>query len=65
MCPLGIDFSNDPLLQGRNFPLLQKAGVDPEADEGLIRFQDPKMIAGFIESCRKLRLWGREMAVKL
>jgi catalase len=46
-------------------PLLQKAGVDPNADEGLIPFEDPEMIAGFIESCRKLRLWGREMAVKL
>ncbi|WP_442578180.1 catalase [Mesorhizobium sp. ASY16-5R] len=46
-------------------PLLQKAGVDPEADEGLIGLSDPKAIAGFIESCRKLRLWAREMAVKL
>jgi catalase len=46
-------------------PLLQKAGVDPEADEGLIEIEDPKAIAKFIESCRKLRLWSREMAVKL
>jgi catalase len=46
-------------------PLLQKAGVDPEEDEGLIELSGPKAIAGFIESCRKLRLWGREMAVKL
>ena len=46
-------------------PLLQKAGVDPEADEGLIELEDPKAVAGFIESCRKLRLWSREMAVKL
>ncbi|RUX09180.1 catalase [Mesorhizobium sp. M8A.F.Ca.ET.059.01.1.1] len=46
-------------------PLLQKAGVDPKADEGMIDLTDPKAVAGFVESCRKLRLWGREMAVKL
>jgi catalase len=46
-------------------PLLVKAGVDPEADEGLIALDTAKAIPGFIESCRKLRLWGREMAVKL
>jgi catalase len=46
-------------------PLLQKAGVDPDADEGMIDLGDPKGIASFIESCRKLRLWSREMAVKL
>ena len=46
-------------------PLLQKAGVDPDADEGLISLDDKKAIAGFIESCRKLRLWSRETAVKL
>ncbi len=46
-------------------PLLRKAGVDPDADEGLIGIGDAKAIAGFIESCRKLRLWSREMAVKL
>ena len=48
-----------------SIPLLQKAGVDPEADEGLIELEDPKAVAKFIESCRKLRLWSREMAVKL
>lgn len=41
-------------------PLLKKAGVDPEADEGLISFDGPASIKGFIESCRKLRLWRRE-----
>ena len=45
--------------------LLQKAGVDPEADEGLIALDGAKAIAGFIESCRRLRLWGRETAVKI
>ena len=46
-------------------PLLRKAGVDPKADEGLIGLDGSKAIAGFIGSCRKLRLWSREMAVKL
>jgi len=46
-------------------PLLRKAGVDPDADEGLIGLGDAKAIAGFIQSCRKLRLWSRETAVKL
>ena len=46
-------------------PLLQKAGVDPAADEGLISLDDPKAVAEFVEACRKLRLWSREMAVKI
>ena len=46
-------------------PLMQKAGVDPEADEGLIALKDPTSVAEFIEGCRKLRLWARESAVKL
>ena len=46
-------------------PLLEKAGVDPGADEGLIELTGPEAIVGFIDSCRKLRLWSREMAVKL
>jgi catalase len=47
------------------FPLLQKAGVDPEEDEGLVALDDAKAVAGFVQICRKLRLWSREMAVKL
>jgi catalase len=39
--------------------------VDPEADEGLIDIGGSKAVAIFIQSCRKLRLWSREMAVKL
>lgn len=45
--------------------LLRKAGVDPQADEGMIALGEPGAVAAFIESCRKLRLWSREMAVKL
>ena len=46
-------------------PLLQRAGVDPAADEGLIAIDQSKAIATFIQLCRKLRQWSREMAVKL
>jgi catalase len=46
-------------------PLLAKAGVDPRADEGLIALDTPKSVLGFVESCRKLRLWARESSVKL
>jgi catalase len=46
-------------------PLFRKAGIDPEADEGLVNLEGSKAIVGFLESCRKLRLWSREMAVKL
>lgn len=45
--------------------LLEKAGVDPEADDGVISLDGPKSITGFIESLRKLRLWTRESSVKL
>jgi len=44
--------------------LLQKAGVDPKADEGLIVLDDTKAIAAFIEGCRNLRLWSREVTTK-
>jgi catalase len=47
-------------------PLFEKAGVPlDEEDEGLIPFDSADAIAGFIQSCRKLRLWAREQKVKL
>ncbi|MBS7552888.1 catalase [Ancylobacter dichloromethanicus] len=46
-------------------PLLAKTGVAPDADEGLIALEGPTSAAKFVESCRKLRLWAREAAVKL
>jgi len=46
-------------------PLLRRAGLDPDADEGLVLLKDAKSIAGFVESCRKLRLWARESSVML
>ncbi|RWQ68472.1 catalase [Mesorhizobium sp.] len=46
-------------------PLLAKAGVDADADEGLIRLESNKAAEKFVQACRKLRLWAREAAVKL
>ncbi|MFG1397984.1 catalase [Roseixanthobacter pseudopolyaromaticivorans] len=46
-------------------PLLAKAGVARDADEGLIPLDGAASMAKFIESCRTLRLWARETAVKL
>ncbi|TJV24802.1 MAG: catalase [Mesorhizobium sp.] len=46
-------------------PLLAKAGVAPDADEGLTRLDSAASVTAFVRSCRKLRLWAREAAVKL
>jgi catalase len=46
-------------------PLMAKAGVAPDADEGLIALEEDASVDAFIESCRALRLWAREAAVKL
>ncbi len=46
-------------------PLLARAQVDPEADEGMVVLDGKKAASGFIESCRPLRLWARETAAKL
>jgi len=43
--------------------LFKKAGV--EADEGVIELDGPKSIARYIEFCRGLRLWSRELGTKL
>ena len=45
-------------------PLLQKAGVDPEADNGMIPL-DEDALEDFVMACRKLRLWEREISGKL
>ncbi|MET3522244.1 catalase [Mesorhizobium sp. M4B.F.Ca.ET.190.01.1.1] len=46
-------------------PLFVKAGVATDADEGLISLDGVSGINTFVQSCRRLRLWGREPAVKL
>jgi catalase len=44
-------------------PLLAKAGIKP--DEGMIELGGPDTVSAFIEACRKLRLWARELGTKL
>jgi len=51
---------------GAAVPLLEKAAIPLEsADEGLVALASGKDAAGFVSSCRKLRVWAREEAVKL
>jgi catalase len=45
--------------------LFIKAGIPLDADEGLIPLDDKASVDAFVQSCRKLRLWGRQTAVKL
>jgi len=45
-------------------PLLQKAGIEADADEGLFNLDADGKINEFAQACRKLRLWARETAVK-
>ncbi|MBZ9986857.1 catalase [Mesorhizobium sp. BH1-1-5] len=44
-------------------PLFAKAGIEP--DEGMIELGGADTIDTFIEACRKLRLWARELGTKL
>jgi catalase len=44
-------------------PLLDRAGIEP--DEGVMPLASAADISSFIESCRKLRLWAREVKVKM
>ncbi|WP_018388362.1 catalase [Ancylobacter sp. FA202] len=46
-------------------PLMAKAGVAPDEDEGLIALEDGASVDAFVASCRTLRLWAREGVVKL
>lgn len=46
-------------------PLLKRAGIDPDMDEGLIFLTDQDMVSPFYTACAKLRHWARERAVKL
>lgn len=53
-----IGFSTEAL------PLLARAGIEPEMDEGLIALDAEKSVTAFIKNCRRLRLWSRETSVK-
>ncbi|MEO5760303.1 MAG: catalase HPII, partial [Mesorhizobium sp.] len=44
--------------------LLVKAGVAPDADEGIMALDDAKSVTSFVEACKQLRLWTRETDVK-
>jgi len=46
-------------------PLLEKAGIAGDLDEGTIELSDKKSVAGFFVEAGKLRVWGREPSVKL
>jgi catalase len=46
-------------------PMFINAGIELDSDEGLMPLDNKEAIANFIKSCRKLRLWSRELAVKL
>jgi len=45
--------------------LLATAGVETDLDEGMIPVDKAKAASEFVTSCRKLRIWARETAVKL
>jgi catalase len=46
-------------------PLLEKAGVRAELDEGCVALDKAKDAAGFIETCGQLRYWRRELKADL
>lgn len=44
-------------------PLPVRAGLDPAADEGMIRLDGTAAVAAFVAACRRIRIWGREPAI--
>jgi catalase len=45
-------------------PLLEKAGVLADLDEGCVKLSAADDAKAFVAACRKLRFWQREAAVK-
>ena len=45
-------------------PLLAAAGVLPDADEGMLELRAGSA-AEYVALCRRMRIWGREMAAGL
>ena len=46
-------------------PLLEKAGIAGSLDDGCLRLNSARDVAGFIETIGQLRLWSREPKVKM
>jgi catalase len=46
-------------------PLLEKAGIASQLDEGVIALPGEDSLSTFVEELGKLRVWGREPSVKL
>ena len=44
-------------------PLLEKAGVQPGADEGMLALDDSAACTAFVATCRALRFWDRKDSV--
>jgi catalase len=47
------------------FPLLEKAGIAGDLDEGVLALPGEDGLAAFVSELGKLRVWGREPSVKL
>ncbi|MDP2214974.1 catalase [Phenylobacterium sp.] len=45
--------------------LFDKAGVADDMDEGFVDLKGPKDAKAFVEACRAIRLWARELKVDL
>ncbi|GGG22260.1 catalase [Rhizobium wenxiniae] len=50
---------------GVALPLLDKAGVEKDMDEGVLEISSATSATTFVEELGKLRVWGREPSVKL
>jgi catalase len=45
-------------------PLFEKAGVSDSRDEGCMALEGPEECTAFVATCRQLRFWAREAAVR-
>jgi catalase len=45
-------------------PLFEKAGVSDSRDDGCIALEGPEECTAFVATCRQLRFWAREAAVR-
>lgn len=46
-------------------PLLEKAGIAEDVDEGVFELSGGTTLTSFVEELGNLRVWGREPSVKL